>query len=380
MRLAAAFVAATLFAARAPASDFESGRLQFQRTCAPCHGQNMVNSGTTVYDLRKFPLDQPERFYRSVAGGKGNMPAFGNALDGEQIHVLWAYVRARGVPPSPLKVCLAEGNPPLSYKENGAARGFDTAVAKAIAEAAGRPLELVLFESKYEMDKTLAHEVNALLSMGVCELASGFPLFESDLGAPGRATARPPDYPGAPPPPKRAFVTLGRLAATRPYYAAAMGVITRDPAMKVEFLADLQGYRVGAVTGTMAGSALELYRNGLLQKGIVTLSQQEDLLAALDAGRFDATLTPLARFDAYRLRNPGTHLVRAKFVHPLRINLGFVALENSADTLAVANREIERALASGELSKWAEELGVSWIAPQPPDVQPAFTMGSLRAE
>lgn len=379
MKIAAALVAA-IFSLAATASDFERGREQFQRTCAQCHGHNMVNSGTTVYDLRKFPLDQPGRFYGSVAGGKGNMPAFGNALDGEQIRWLWAYVRARGEPPTPLKVCVAEDNPPLSYKKANVLQGFDVLVSKGVAEASGRPLELVPFETELEIDKTLAHEVNALLSSGVCELASGYALFESDLGAPGRPSARVPDYPGAPPRRLRPFVTLGRIAATRPYYAAAMGVITRDPALKVEFLADLQERKLGAVTGTMAGSALVLYRGGLLVKNIVTLTQQEDLLAELEQGRFDATLTPLGRYDAYRLRHPETKLVRAKYLHPLRINLGFVGLESKPDIVDIASREIGRAAASGDLAKWAADSGVSWIAPQPPDVQGAFTMGSLRAE
>jgi len=59
----------------------------------------MVNSGNTVYDLRRFPQDQPERFYQSVTKGKGNMPAFGDALTQKQIDVLWAYVRNRGETP-----------------------------------------------------------------------------------------------------------------------------------------------------------------------------------------------------------------------------------------------------------------------------------------
>ena len=74
----------------------EKGREQFHRTCAQCHGRNMVNAGTTVYDLRKFPTDQPDRFQHSVANGKGNMPSFKDALTPEQIAVLWAYVGSRG--------------------------------------------------------------------------------------------------------------------------------------------------------------------------------------------------------------------------------------------------------------------------------------------
>lgn len=77
----------------------DSGRQQYHRTCAQCHGFNMVNSGNTVYDLRRFPQDQPERFYQSVTKGKGNMPSFGDALTQQQIDLLWAYVRNRGETP-----------------------------------------------------------------------------------------------------------------------------------------------------------------------------------------------------------------------------------------------------------------------------------------
>jgi mono/diheme cytochrome c family protein len=74
----------------------EKGRELFHRACAQCHGRNMVNSGTTVYDLRKFPLDQPDRFKLSVTQGKGAMPSWKESLTPEQIEWLWAYVGSRG--------------------------------------------------------------------------------------------------------------------------------------------------------------------------------------------------------------------------------------------------------------------------------------------
>ena len=46
-------------AVSAIASDFETGRAQYQRTCAQCHGRNLVNSGVTVYDLRFNSLIVP---------------------------------------------------------------------------------------------------------------------------------------------------------------------------------------------------------------------------------------------------------------------------------------------------------------------------------
>ena len=35
----------------------------------------MVNAGTTVFDLRKFPVNEADRFQNSVALGKGSMPS-----------------------------------------------------------------------------------------------------------------------------------------------------------------------------------------------------------------------------------------------------------------------------------------------------------------
>jgi cytochrome c553 len=377
--LLAALLACAWSAAAQEGSEFERGRQQYQRNCAQCHGHNMVNSGVTVYDLRKFPPEQEERFLGAVRHGKGNMPSFGGALDEAQIIALWTYVRNRGHAPQPLRVCAAESNAPLSRRARGEPQGLDIALAQALARDIGRPLEVVFFESEYEADKSLAHEVNALLSSGVCELASGFPLFASDLGAPSRATARTPDYDGAKPRRLRPFVPLRSLAATRPYYAMAMGVVTRDPGIAVETLADLQNLKVGAVTGTLAGSALMLYRNGILQRSIATLSQRENVLEALAAGRFDATLVALGTYDAYRLAHPEARIYRAKFVHPLRINLGFVGLAEEP-AIAAASRVIERSAASGELARWAAGAGASWIAPQPPDINPPFTLSSLRGE
>lgn len=94
--------ACTLFASvaaaesRFPAQDIDKGRQQFLRTCSQCHGYNMVNSGTTAYDLRRFPVDDPDRFFNSVTNGKNSMPSFKDALTPEQIKMLWAYVGSRG--------------------------------------------------------------------------------------------------------------------------------------------------------------------------------------------------------------------------------------------------------------------------------------------
>jgi len=73
----------------------DKGREQYNRICVQCHGRNLINAGTTVYDLRKFPVDQPERFKQSVLQGKGAMPSWKETLTPEQIDWLWAYVGSR---------------------------------------------------------------------------------------------------------------------------------------------------------------------------------------------------------------------------------------------------------------------------------------------
>jgi len=62
-----------------------------------------------------------------------------------------------------LRVCMAEGNAPLSDRASKEPRGLDVAVAQAIASEMGRALSVVFFESQYERETTLAQEVNALL-------------------------------------------------------------------------------------------------------------------------------------------------------------------------------------------------------------------------
>jgi len=74
----------------------DKGREQYNRVCVQCHGRNLINAGTTVFDLRKFPVDQPDRFKQSVLQGKGAMPSWKESLSAEQIDWLWAYVGSRG--------------------------------------------------------------------------------------------------------------------------------------------------------------------------------------------------------------------------------------------------------------------------------------------
>ena len=99
--VAAFFISAADACAQAGGADAElvsRGRDRYAQICAQCHGRNLVNAGVVTYDLRRFPLDQRDRFQNSVTNGKGNMPSFKGALSEVEIDSLWAYIASRGRP------------------------------------------------------------------------------------------------------------------------------------------------------------------------------------------------------------------------------------------------------------------------------------------
>jgi mono/diheme cytochrome c family protein len=87
-----------LFGATASAEEFAPERIRtgaaiYSRNCSPCHGSRMQNPDS-AFDLRKFPLDQHERFVSSVTRGKNQMPPWGDLLSAADVEALWAYVMA----------------------------------------------------------------------------------------------------------------------------------------------------------------------------------------------------------------------------------------------------------------------------------------------
>jgi ABC-type amino acid transport substrate-binding protein len=277
-----------------------------------------------------------------------------------------------------LTVCIAEDNEPLSYVRKGEPKGLDMRVARAVAAEMGRELRIIAFETEFERESTLAREVNALLSAGICELASGFPLLREDFAAP-IGGARTPDYPGAKRRRERPFIPLQQMAASKPYQGMALAVVLRrEAARKVERLSDLKGLRIGNVAGTLSSGLLLMYRNGTLKSDLVSIPQRgESVFQLMQADKLDAGLVAAGLYDAWKLEHPDTSFVLTEYRRPLGINLGFVAVPQGAEALRAASRAIERALERGDLAKWAAEEGVSWMKPTTPDVSRAPSLIEL---
>jgi len=276
--------------------------------------------------------------------------------------------------PQPLTVCVAADNPPLSHLVNGQPRGLDLRIAQAAADSLGRPLKVLPFETEYEKESSLAHEVAALLSAGVCDAASGFPLLTGEFGPPTRPNSRTPDYPGAKRKRERPYITLQAMAPGRAYLSAALGAVLPAGAAPLDKLGDLGDRKMGVTSGTLAGTVAMGWKFGTLRKQLVSLNQREaplDELARPVSGatpRFDAVMLPLALFDGWRLRHPGASLVAAGWRRSIGVNLGFVTLQSDTAVRPAIDAVITRALADGSLQRWAGEEGVTWSPPVQPDV------------
>jgi ABC-type amino acid transport substrate-binding protein len=272
----------------------------------------------------------------------------------------------------PLKICLDEDRPPLSFHHRGKPdSGFDVALAQAIAGRLGRPLRIQWFGSKLDEDSSPALEANALLSDGRCSLVGSYALTEDSLVAPGIKTARLPDFEGATGPDHRRRVPLGVLAPSRPYIysplTVALGPKARDH--HVEGVGDLAGLHIGVESGTLADAILMTFDHGRLIDDITHLVPgRDDLLGALDRGDIDATLLDLRRYDAYRAAHADTKLVASGYYYPIGANRGYVGLADDRALLAAVDKALSDLQDAGTMAELARTAGLTYLPPREPAI------------
>ena len=72
----------------------DAGATVYAYRCATCHGDDLVHTSDTTFDLRKLKANERPRFDNSVRNGKNQMPPWKSVLTDEQIDQLWHYIRA----------------------------------------------------------------------------------------------------------------------------------------------------------------------------------------------------------------------------------------------------------------------------------------------
>jgi hypothetical protein len=288
--------------------------------------------------------------------------------------------RAENANEGTLRVCLNENLLPYSVHQGDRASGFDFLVAQDLAKRLGRPLAVQWFESKLDADSSPKIEANALLSDGRCTLLGGYPLLKDALGKPGVEDGRLPDFADARPADRRRRVSLGTLAATRPYHFAALTVVLggKTAARPIDKLADLDGMRLAVEGGTLPDAILMSFEGGRYVSHITHfVPGRGELWPALERGDYDATLDIVHRFDAYRISHPDTAIKLSGFYLPVGFNMGFVALASEANLIERANAVLGAMLDDGEPAFFARAAHMTYLPPRQPDVLDSITMNDL---
>ena len=348
----------------------EEGRALYKQLCAHCHGIDMVNPGTSSYDLRRYPQDRRDEFLRVLHDGQGAMPAWGDILADDEMDALWRYVvRRGGAEPAPeeeaggeaapatvadgatpatvaegaLTVCLARNGGIMSAHRADGGVGVDYALSEAIAGAVGLPLAVTWYEAEQEEESSPVREAYAMLAHGLCDLVPGFALLEGAVEGVAGGRGALPRWEGRPAHLAEGFqVDLRPVAVTRPYMRAEMGLVVRegiDPG-PVERLADLRGVALGLEQGTLAGAitARQASREALAEA--VTLNPGPTFLWRMEAGAFDAALTTTGAYDFHVRQNPITALRLTPYRHPIGFNLAVAGLASNPALIEAADAAI----------------------------------------
>jgi len=285
-----------------------------------------------------------------------------------------AAITAARASDEPLKVCLDENLPPLSAHQRGKPdSGFDVALAQAIADRLGRPLQIQWFESKLDEDSSPALEANALLSDGRCSLVGGYALTTDSLVVPGVKTAKLPGFEGAVRADRTRRVPLGVLTPSQPYIYSPLTVVLGPKATiggrRIADVGDLAGLRIGIESGTLADAILMTFGQGRLIDDITHLVPgRQDLLGSLERGDVDATMLDLRRFDAYRASHPDTRLTASGYYYPIGANRGYVGLAGDAGLLDAVNKALSELRGEGALARLGQAAGLTYLPPREPAI------------
>jgi ABC-type amino acid transport substrate-binding protein len=281
-----------------------------------------------------------------------------------------------------LRVCLEQNSPPLSFKHQNTAYGFDLAVAQGVASRLGREIAIQWFESEVDKDSNPSLKANALLSDGRCQVIAGYPLFASALGVPKAERSRLPDYEGAKPEDRRRWVPLNELIASIGYRFAPLGVVL-GPNManrQIRSLRDLKDLRLVVEEGTLADAVLMTYGGGILVDRIEHVAPGQAIFEKMEQGEYDATLMDLHRLDAHHAHHQGSKLSWSGHYHSIGFNTGFVGLANEAPLVAKLNVAIGEMLAKQELPALAQATGLTYLPPRQPDVLTTISRAQLRGD
>ena len=253
----------------------------------------------------------------------------------------------------------------LSFRRHSGGGGIDYELAKAVATALGVKLKVVWYESENEEESNPVDEVNAFMSAGLCQMSASFPLYADAIAqGPGRSV-RLPRYRHMPESERGRIVDLSQLIVSRPYRSTRFVVVLPGSStLKVESLADLDGKKILAEEGTVAGAIAMQYQGGRLRATVDLVPPGPKTLWIMEAGKHDAAIIDLDKFDAHRKQDRISKLKLSGYEHSIRYNIALVSIAKHKDLIAYANSVIAAGLKNGTIAAMARRSGMTY---RPPD-------------
>lgn len=281
-----------------------------------------------------------------------------------------------------LTVCLQRNDPPLSANRDGQASGFDLALSDTIAHRLGRTLHVQWFVSRDDPDSNLVKDTQALLSDGRCQLMAEYPLTDDTLRPLDTAAVKVPPFEGAKPDDRTRWVKTAALLTTRPYRMDAMAVMLPwiDAGRTIRNLGDLAGKRIGVQIATMADAVAMQYAGGRLDDQVMHFPDGRALFDALQDHRIDAAFADLRAFDAWRLRHGTEGVMLSGYRHSVRFNMGFAGLLSEKALVEQVDAVLADLQAHDLIAPLASEAGLTFMAPEPPDIRPDVGLVALNGD
>ena len=222
----------------------------------------------------------------------------------------------------PLVICAVPNSMPHTGKaDDGSPQGLDAAVAQLVATELGRTLE-------FHWCASASCSWNCVREKR-CDMVIGQPH--------GSGPAK-------------------EIAWSIPYSGSRFGLVVHKDTEGIRSHSDLNGKRVGIVTGSVALAAQG--------HSIVQFKTREELMDKFVANKLDAAFVD-DDFAAWYLHNhPKLSLQRvAEYVPRERWNIGFAVRTADAALLKDVNRALTNVVANGQVSKAFAGQGVSYRAP-----------------